>query len=214
MIFSEEKINALRDSIATNENISQKRRNHILEVEKMAVRLGRIYAPDKLDVISAAALLHDYTKELSYDRQLAVCLEYGYIPTEGELSAPKTLHAITVSLIIPKSFPDFDCPEVVSAVRWHTTGHAGMTLIEKLIFLADYIDESRTYDECVGLRRAFFEKEPEKMTESERLAHLSDILILAYEKTVRSLLDRRRPICPDTVAAYNELVCEKIKTGV
>ncbi len=211
MIFSEEKINALRDRIANDEKMSEKRKAHILEVEKMAVRLGKIYAPEKLDVLSVAALIHDYTKELPYDGQLAVCLENGYIPTADELAAPKTLHAITASLLIPKELPEFNAPEVAAAVRWHTTGRAGMTLTEKLIFLADYIDESRTYDDCVELRRKFFEKEPEKMTETERLSHLSDILIIAYTKTLGSLIEKQRPICPDTVAAYNELVCEKIK---
>lgn len=211
MSFSEEKINALRDRIKNDAKMSEKRKIHILEVEKMALRLGEIYAPDKLDVLSAAALLHDYTKELSYDRQVAVCLENGYIPTEDEMAAPKTLHAITASLLIPRDFPELNTEEVVSAVRWHTTGREKMTLVEKLIFLADYIDESRTYDDCVELRRKFFEREPEKMTEADRLSHLSDILILAYEKTVRSLIDEKRPICPYTVAAYNELVCDKLK---
>ncbi len=211
MIFSDEKINSLRARIANDTQMSEKRRAHILEVEKMAVRLGKIYAPEKLDVLSVAALLHDYTKEIPYDRQLAICLENAYIPTADELAAPKTLHAITAALLIPKELPEFNDPEVVSAVRWHTTGRAGMTLTEKLIFLADYIDESRTYDDCVELRRKFFEKEPEKMTETERLSHLSDILILAYTKTMHSLIEKMRPICPDTVAAYNELVCEKSK---
>jgi nicotinate-nucleotide adenylyltransferase len=209
MSIPETKLNELREAVESSKQLTDKRKRHILEVEKMAVRLGEIYAPEKLDILRAAALLHDITKEYPYDRQIEICLENGYVPRADELAAPKTLHAITAALIIPSSFSDYADDEVVSAVRWHTTGHKGMTLTEKLIFLADYIDGSRTYEDCVQLRQKFFEKEPEKMTEAERLCHLSDILIIAYEKTVASLLEERRPICPDTVDAYNELVCER-----
>ena len=196
--------------IANDTQMSEKRRIHILAVEKMAERLGRIYAPEKLDVLSVAALLHDYTKEIPYDRQLAICLENGYIPTDDEMSAPKTLHAITAALLIPKELPEFNDPEVVSAVRWHTTGRAGMTLTEKLIFLADYIDESRKFPDCVTLRHAFFDAEPEKMDMEARLAHLRDVLIISYNMTVSALLEDGKPISRHTVMSLNELICEKL----
>ena len=84
-----------------------------------------------------------------------------------------------------------------------------MTLEEKLVYLADYIDLSRTFPDCVTLRNAFFEAEPEAMNESERLAHLDRVLILSFDMTIRALLEDGAPISPDTFEARNDLLVQR-----
>ena len=186
--------------------LSPKRLIHVLAVEDMAVRLGRIYLPRDEGRLRAAALLHDITKEYTVGRHLEVCLKYGIKPTAIETAAPKTLHAITAAALIPDEYPALADPGVIRAVRWHTTGRRGMTTLEKLIYLADYIDESRTFPECVRLRGMFWDADPASMDAEERKEHLTRVLIESFDITVRGLLDEGLPIHPSTSEARNSLI--------
>lgn len=192
--------------------LSPKRFRHTVAVEEMAARLAALYCPEQADLLRAAALLHDLTKEWSVEAHCAFCEAHGIPLTEQDRVAHKTLHARTAAALIPERFPEFADPTVVAAVRWHTTGHAGMTLTEKLLYLADYIDASRTFRDCVLLRRYFWGAEPERMGETERNALLRDTLILSYDMTIASLTEEGLPIAEDTVRARNELVMDRATT--
>lgn len=186
--------------------MSEKRLRHTLEVEKMATVLGELYCPEKIPMLRGAALLHDITKECSMEQQLRLCEKYGVAFCKEDLLSPKIFHAKTAAALIPTKYPNFADEELISCVRWHTTGHRGMTLCEQLIYLADYIDLSRTFEDCVVLRNFFFEVHPEKMTEQERLAHLRDTVILSFDKTVYGLLEEHSVISSDSVDARNDLM--------
>ena len=209
--ITESMLNALREEIRSS--MSEKRFRHTAEVEQMAIRLGELYAPDKIPMLRGAALLHDLTKEYSKDHHLMICAQKNIPLTKEDVHAPKTLHARTAAALIPDRFPAFASEELLSCVRWHTTGRRGMTLCEKLIYLADYIDLSRTFEDCVRLREYFFSANPEAMGEEERLAHLRNTLILSFDMTVRGLLEEGAPVSPDTMDARNQLIIEK-KTGL
>ncbi len=204
MKFDEKSLDRLRRAVS--ERLSGKRLNHTLEVEKMAARLGELYMPERVDILRAAALLHDVTKEYSFEKQLQICHDFGIIISKQDMLKPKTIHAKTAALIIPSEFPEFADDEVVSAVRWHTSGRADMRIAEKLIFLADYIDESRTYEECVALRRAFWDAEPQAMSDEEREEHLDRILLKAFDTTIEELIGYGAPIGMDTIEARNWLI--------
>jgi HD superfamily phosphohydrolase YqeK len=124
--------------------------------------------------------------------------------------APKTLHARTAAALIPVEYPEFADDLIISCVRWHTTGREGMTLEEKIIYLADYIDMSRLFPDCVRLRDYFLSAKPEKMSDSEKDAHLRRTLIMSYDMTMKGLLAEGLTINSDTIAARNELVREEI----
>ena len=208
MIITEEMLDVLRRQVS--EGMSLRRFVHTAEVEKMAAYLGSIYEPDKIPLLRAAALLHDVTKEYPQETQIELCREYGVELEADAYFAPKTLHARTAAAIIPEKFPSFADAEIISCVRYHTTGRADMTLSEKLIYLADYIDMSRTFEDCVKLRNYFLGAEPEKLSESERLEHLDNTLILSFDMTVRALTEEGTPISLDTMAARNQLVRERL----
>lgn len=203
--ITEEMLDSLRANVSCG--MSEKRFRHTAEVEKMVVRLGKLYAPEKILTLRAAALLHDVTKEYSKQMQIKLCAEYGLDVTECDLNAPKTFHARTAAALIPDKYPEFDVDEVVSCVRWHTTGRSGMTICEQLVYLADYIDMSRTFPDCVTLRNYFFDACPEKMDESERIEHLRKTLLLSFDMTIRGLLDDGAPVSIESMNARNELVC-------
>ena len=85
-----------------------------------------------------------------------------------------------------------------------------MTLTEKLLYLADYIDDSRIFPDCVRLRSFFWNARPESMTMEERLAHLRRTLIMSFDMTMRALLSEDAIISPDTALARNRLVLEEL----
>ncbi len=205
--ITESMLDALRGEIAAT--MSQKRLRHTLAVEAMTERLCALFCPEATPWMRAAALLHDCTKELRTEEQEALCREYGLTVTPLDRLAPKTLHARTAAACIPSRYPSFDLAEIRDAVRWHTTGRADMTLTEKLLYLADYIDDSRSFENCVILRRYFWGAEPERMEREALEALLCDTLLLSFDMTMRDLLAEGTPIAPDTVAARNALLLER-----
>ena len=205
--ITEEMLDRLRERIMGE--MSQKRFRHTVAVEQMVTRLAALYCPELREKLCAAALLHDLTKEWSTLQHATYCRDCGIEPDASYFLSPKTFHALTASLRIERELPEFADPVIVSAVRWHTTGHAGMTLAEKLIYLADYIDESRTYEGCVLLRRFFFDADPDAMDERERATLLRDTLILSYDLTMRDLLSDGTAIAEDTNRARNELIAQR-----
>ncbi len=202
--ITEEMLDELRAQIC--ERMSPKRFLHTVAVEDMVTRLCALFCPDQTLLLRAAALLHDLTKEKSTEEQIRICQTYGLPVSDADCLAHKTFHARTAAALIPTEYPLFADPVILNAVRWHTTGHADMTLTEKLLYLADYIDSSRTFENCVILRRFFWGADPEGMRREERLALLDQTLILSFDMTVRDLLDDHLPIADDTVAARNALL--------
>ena len=208
-IFGEQELTALRETVISQ--MSLKRYAHTAAVEDMVARLAALYCPEVTLTLRAAALLHDITKEYPLAEQIRLLEEAEEsVPAEAEF-VYKTLHARTAAYLVPVRFPDFADETVMSAVRWHTTGRAGMTLAEKLLYLADYIDESRIFPDCVRLRSYFWNARPEKMAPEERLRHLRRTLIMSYDMTMRALVNEGAIISPDTVLARNELVLEELK---
>ena len=206
MSITIEQISALRQDVG--KMMSGFRLEHTLGVEKMAVKLGEIYCTEEENVLRAAALLHDITKELTVSEQTKIYEKYGKTPSKEELAAPATLHSVTASLIIPEKYPELADEQIVSAVRYHTTGREGMSLCEKLIYLADYIDETRKYDDCIALREEFFSAHPEKMDEKERTRHLNRVILHSFDMTIKDLLARGRVLSYDTVMARNGIIFE------
>ena len=82
-----------------------------------------------------------------------------------------------------------------------------MSLVEKMLYLADYIDNSRTFSDCVKLREFFFSKDAGKMEEGERIEHLNRTLLLSFDMTIKALLDEGNIISKDTINARNDILC-------
>ena len=202
--ITEEMLSELRNRVTAD--MSPKRARHTLEVEKMAERLCAMFCPEQTDKMRAAALLHDLTKEYTLEGHLEICKRHGLPVSERDICSPKTFHARTAAAIIPEAYGEFGDEEIILAVRYHTTGREGMTLTEKIIYLADYIDMSRTFLDCVRLREYFFSAEPEKMSEKDRLVHLDKTIVMSYDMTVSGLIAEGAPISEETFKSRNELI--------
>jgi nicotinate-nucleotide adenylyltransferase len=211
-IFSNEQIEALRRRVSSV--ISPYRLEHTFGVESMAARIGALYCPEKLDVLRVAALLHDVTKELSVEEQCDILRSHGLAPTEEQLASPATLHSRTAALIIPEKYSEFATDDVLSAVRYHTTGRENMTLCEKIIYLADYIDETRKYDDCIALREEFFAPKLDEMSIDGLLKHLNRVILHSLDMTVSDLEEKGRIVSSDSLKARESIIIELENKGV
>ena len=134
--------------------LKPKRMPHVLGTEQEAVRLVRRYGGDETQA-RIAALLHDCTKKLDMAQQLALCERYGIMLDELEQKALKLLHSKTGAAIARDVFGVED--DVYSAILYHTTGKPDMTLLEKIIYLADYIEPTRDFPGVDELRKTVYE---------------------------------------------------------
>ena len=134
--------------------LKPKRMPHVLGTEQEAIRLARRYGADETDA-RIAALLHDCTKKLDMEQQLALCRRYDIRLDELEQNALKLLHAKTGAALARDVYGADD--EIYNAILWHTTGKANMTLLEKVIYLADYIEPNRDFDGVEDLRKVVWE---------------------------------------------------------
>ena len=199
-------IEKLRENVASV--LSEKRMKHVLAVEDMVFRLGLLYFfrdDETLTLLRAAALLHDVTKELSDEEQLEMLKKHSVDPLPEDLESMPTIHALPAAIVIPERFPAFADESVINAVRYHTTGREGMSVFEKIVFLADYIDETRTYPSCVALRNDFFAAKPELMDYEERIRHLDRAALRSIDNTLSYLDSKGRAIHPLTLAARADL---------
>ncbi len=126
---------------------------HVLGCRDTAVALAKHWGADEVDA-ARAGLLHDITKALDGPRQLTLAGEYGIILNAFEQKYPKTLHALTGSLVAEHLFGENNA--VVQAIRYHTTGKADMNLLEKIVYVADYMEPNRDFPGVEELRKLAF----------------------------------------------------------
>lgn len=198
-------LSALRADLKTR--MSEKRYQHTLGVEKEIIKLGEMYLPQDILRLRASALLHDLTKEFTYAEQIAFCERHHVPLTAWEQSSPKTLHAKTAPVAVVLDYPAFADMTVLQAIREHTTGARKMDLFSKLLYLADYIEETRTFPDCVRLRDMFWGAMPD-LPKNKWQEHLDQTLIASFDMTIAALLDEGGIIAPETVEARNALIEE------
>ena len=126
---------------------------HVLGCRDTAVELAKHWGADVTDA-ARAGILHDITKAIDGPLQLTLCDAYGKILSDFSKRYPKTLHALTGSPVAERIFGENKA--VVSAIEWHTTGKADMSLLEKIIYIADYIEPNRTIPGVDRLRQLAF----------------------------------------------------------
>ena len=169
--------------------LKHKRIPHVLGTEQEAIRLAERYGAN-VEQARRAALLHDCTTKLEMPEQLALCREYGIELDALEQKALKLLHAKTGAAIARAIYGVDDA--VYRAIWWHTTGHADMTLLEKIIYLADYIEPSRDFPGVDTLRRCVYED-------------LDKGLLMGLEMTIQEMTEMGNPVHHATIEARDWL---------
>jgi len=178
--------------------LGDKRYEHSLNVAREAVRLAEKYGANT-EKAYTAGLIHDIMKEEKPEIQLKIIEESGMEITPTERNNPKLWHAMAGAAYI-KSELGFEDEEIISAVRYHTTARAGMTLLEKVIYIADFTSEERDY-RGVGKMRRLANKSLEKA------------MLEGLSFTLETLVKKGKMLNLDSINAYNEVVefCSKGK---
>ena len=164
---------------------------HVLGCRDTAVALAKRWGADETDA-ARAGILHDITKALDGPLQLTLCDAYGKMLTDFSRKYPKTLHALTGSLVAERIFGEN--PQVVSAICHHTTGRAGMNLLETIIYVADYIEPNRDFPGVERLRELAF-------------TDIQAALKLGLEMTLEHLKKQGSEVSPESREAL--AYCEK-----
>ena len=185
---------------AVKGSMSPYRFAHTAGVEQTVAELALLFGVEAT-TLRAAALLHDITKEWSAEKALAYLAENGISLRPDERISPKVYHGITAVPYIKEAYAPYATETLLSAVRWHTTGRDGMTLAEALLYLADYIEDTRTFEDCVYLRNYFWSAEPQRMSLDERERHLWRTVYLSLDMTVRDIESVGGYISEETLTA-------------
>ncbi|MBQ1281759.1 MAG: nicotinate (nicotinamide) nucleotide adenylyltransferase [Oscillospiraceae bacterium] len=167
----------------------QQRIPHVKGCCETAVQLAKRWGADP-DAAARAGILHDITKVLSTHEQLILCEKYDILLDDFTRKNPQVLHAITGSVVAREIFGESEA--VCAAIRWHTTGHAGMTTLEKIIYLADLIEPVRDFDGVDALREL-----------AER--DLDAVMAASVERCIRFVRDAGKTLHPDSLAALQDL---------
>ena len=174
--------------------LSPKRLNHSIEVANEAARLAKIYGEDEKRLYTAG-LLHDITKETTPKEQLKYLSESDIILTNIEKNALKLWHAKSGAEFV-KNRLGIEDEEIISAIRFHTTAKKGMTIFEKLLYIADFTSLDRDYPGVDDVRRA-----------ADR--SIEDAMFEGLSFTICDLSKQGKPIHPDTFEAYNEITLKR-----
>ncbi len=169
--------------------VRQRRVPHIRGCEEEAVRLARRWGADET-MARRAAILHDCTKYWTVEEHTAMCARCGVALDEMERTQEKLLHAKSGSCVARSVFgePEEEC----QAIFWHTTGKAGMTTLEKILYLADYMEPTRDFDGVEQLRALVYED-------------LDAALLLAFEMSIEEMREMGKPMHPRTLEGRDEL---------
>ena len=176
------------------DNLSEYRRVHSLNVSAEAVRYAEKYGGD-VEEARLAGLLHDVTKETDFDTQLQIIENGGIMLTELEKRSPKLWHAISGACYV-RDVIGIDDEDIFNAIRFHTTARAGMSQLEKIIFLADFTSAERDYPDIDVIR--------------EHAEHsIEEGMLYGIKFTIGRLVGRGDLVSPDALSAYNDILLNK-----
>ncbi len=172
--------------------LTEHRYIHTLGVMETAIELADRYGASK-EKAELAAIFHDYAKFRSKDEMREIVMQQG-MPESLLHYGTELLHA-PVGAYLVKEEAGIEDLEVLEAIAYHTTGRAAMGTLEKIIFLADYIEPGRNFPGVDEVRKQAKE-------------NLNLACIQALKNTVGFLMKQNQLIYPETIYTYNSLLAE------
>ncbi|MFC0473427.1 bis(5'-nucleosyl)-tetraphosphatase (symmetrical) YqeK [Halalkalibacter kiskunsagensis] len=179
-------------------NLTDHRYTHTLGVVDTAVELADRFGANR-EKVELAAVFHDYAKFRDKEEMKRLveeklsdksCLGFG----------DELLHAPCGAYFVEHEVGLTD-QEILNGIRYHTTGRPDMTLLEKIVFLADYIEPGRKFKGVEDVR---------KLAKKD----LDEAIIQVLENTIAFLMKRRQLVFPDTLATYNQLITNKRRSDI
>lgn len=186
-------MNYMTDKIISDltKSLSQKRFLHTKGVAQTALQLAEIYGADK-EKVYIAGLLHDMAKELSLEEMNALTEN---LDIDSYMRSSKALLHGPAGAVLAKNTFDIE-EEIYNAVFYHTTGRENMTLTEKIVFVSDMAEPSRTFNGIEKLRQIM-------------LTDIDDAVVEASDLTLKYLIENKKNIYPLTVISRNYIINQK-----
>lgn len=173
------------------EKMCEKRYKHSVSVSEWAVKLALKYSANEKKA-AIAGILHDITKEMPEEEQLKLISNSGINLSLLEKKSIKLLHSISGAIYV-REFLKIDDEEIINAIKYHTTAREDMTLLEKIIFIADFLSDDRKWENTDYFRKL-------------ALKNLDDALIYGLKLTIEGLLKGNKLIAENTFKAYNYVI--------
>lgn len=202
-------IEYLKKEIKRFEN--ETRVKHSLGVYEESMKLAHYagLSEEEKYKLGKAAILHDITKDFSGEKQIELCEKYGIQPPKRTKEPMPTIHQDTGGYFAREKYGEeiVDC-DVFSCISCHTTGKVGMNLLDKILFLADYIEPSRQYNSCIELRNMIYNELNNININDKEAIHrvITKGVILDIQNTIAFLTEKRRIIDHRMILAWNDLL--------
>jgi predicted HD superfamily hydrolase involved in NAD metabolism len=179
--------------------LSDERYHHSIGAQQKAIELARNFRFSQEDIQKAglAGLLHDAAKLMSPAELLAACQEMSISCTEHERRSPQTLHPFVGAELVSREFGVED-EDVLNAIRYHTTGRAGMSPVEKLVYIADKIEGNT--------RNPLYTQKITALFNFQERTTLDRAALYILDSTITFLIEKGQLIHPRTIEARNDLV--------
>ncbi len=191
--MSESRTNYESLKIILKSRLNEKRYYHSLCVADEAKRLAGKYGGNE-EKAYLAGLLHDITKNSPDEEHLQIFKESDIILSDIEKNAKKLWHAMSGAEYV-KRVIGVDDPEIIDAIRYHTTAKENMSLLAKILYLADFTSADRDYEDVDVIRKYVDES-------------LDKAFVYALQYSITDLVTQERAIHIDTVKAYNQAVLQ------
>ncbi|MGM0302249.1 HAD superfamily hydrolase [Enterococcus sp. AZ048] len=177
---------------AVQMRMSERRFQHVLGVEETAIALAERFGAS-LEKASIAALTHDYAKERS-DEEFELAIDQGDYEEKAELLkyGNAIWHGLVGADFVRQELKISD-DEILTAIRLHTTGAAEMSLLDKIIYVADYIEPGRNFPGFEDARVIAF-------------SDLDQAVAFETKHTLAHLIESETPVYPKTIETYNRWV--------
>jgi predicted HD superfamily hydrolase involved in NAD metabolism len=180
------RINDIKEKL--KEVLSAQRYAHSIRVAELSVILARRFGADGRKA-ETAGILHDCARDLSFGEALKEADKFGIILDNVTKNSPGIIHAV-IGEALARSEYNISDREILNAIRYHTTGRRGMSLLEKIVFIADYTEPCRDFPGVEDVRRTLEQS-------------LDEAVLYAMENTIDYLLRKRMLIHLDTIDARN-----------
>lgn len=171
--------------------LKQERYIHSLNVEKEAIKLGKKYGEDEFKC-KIAGIAHDCVKNFTNDKLYEMAHEYGVNVDIVQKYSPQLMHGPVGAAYCKDKF-EINDKDILNAIYYHTTGRGNMSLLEKIIYIADIIEEGRNFQGVNELRKKAYE-------------NIDEAILMSCNFTIEYVLQRRLLIHPLTIELRNTLI--------
>jgi len=175
-------------------NLKESRFRHSLGVSETAVELASVYGQD-IEKARIAGLAHDCAKNMVGDQLIKFAMDHEVEIDEISMLNPSILHGLVGSIIARTIMEIYD-EDILNSIKYHTTGRKNMSLLEKIIYIADYIEPSRKFEGIEELRNL-------------SKIDLNEAVIMSFGNTIKYVINQNGLLHIDTIDARNYLLSKR-----